>query len=456
MAKLLASWSSEHQVWITDQTNQLLEQWVLWQAPWPKSGMTAGGKLFELATWEHRTDENESLSSDIDEESMLRTPSAIEGGGGANSAAMKKAKGRMVMVRDQMADLAVVNGLKTSETIQADAERYDAAGDLLPTPTAVQARNATSGRQPDSQHHAGTTLHDLVFDGTLLPTPTVGHIRNNDEPIEDYLARRAKGESGEYRGMPGISLGVAVRMETQPELLPTPTTQESSGTCRDHGGDLLHEVTCGCPRQERALLPTVKARDAIAEGYEAGMRRQSPQIGTIAKGITDGDERVLMPTPKAADGTNGNLKTSAERKAAGFFVDLPNVAVDINLLPTPLVDDAKNSGENQVRRATLASEAYATQEKTNWGKYAPAIRRWEQKINRLAPAPTRPDGKNGAHRLNPEFTEWMMGLPAGWITGHGLKRNDELKMAGNGVCPQQAYHAVSNLLIDMMMDLRDD
>lgn len=415
---------------------------------------------------------------------MLRTPSAIEGGGGANSAAMKKAKGRMVMVRDQMADLAaanglptspviendvrrydvvndlfftplaidggcgarsavrkiadgrmpmlqdqvadlaVVNGLKTTETIQADAERYDAAGSLLPTPTAVQARNATSGRQPGSQHHTGTTLHDLVFDGSLLPTPTVGHIRNNDEPIDDYIARRAKGESGEYRGMPGISLGVAVRMETQTEL-----------------------------------LPTIKARDAIAEGYEAGMRRQSPQIGTIAKGITDGDDRVLMPTPKAADGTNGNLKTSDERKAAGFFVDLPNVAVDlspVDLMGTPRVSMANGESSSQVNSGAPKGRIEDQVLTTKWGKYEPAIRRWEQTINRVAPAPTRPDGKNGAHRLNPEFTEWMMGLPAGWITGHGLKRNDELKMAGNGVCPQQAYHAVSNLLIDLMNDLSDD
>jgi hypothetical protein len=264
---------------------------------------------------------------------MLRTPSAIEGGGGSNSAAMKKAKGRMIMVRDQMADLAVVNGLKTTETIQADAERYDAAG-------------------------------------SLLPTPTLGHIRNNDEPIDEYLARRAKGESGEYRGMPGISLGVAVRMETETELLPTPTTQESSGTCRDHGGDLLHEVTCGCPRKER----------------------------------------------------------------------------------TPLVDDAKNSGQNQTRRATLAGEVWLTQTTTKWGKYEPAIRRWES-ITRPAPPPTRPDGKDGAHRLNPEFTEWMMGLPKGWITDQGLKRNDELKMAGNGVCPQQAEHAIRNLLADLQEDM---
>jgi hypothetical protein len=53
-------------------------------------------------------------------------------------------------------------------------------------------------------------MEDAVI---LLPTPTLGHLRNYDEPIEDYMERRAKAESGEYRGMPGISLGVAIRME---------------------------------------------------------------------------------------------------------------------------------------------------------------------------------------------------------------------------------------------------
>lgn len=46
--------------------------------------------------------------------------------------------------------------------------------DLLPTPAATDAkgaRNSTSGRREDSQHHSGDTLGDLVFDGRLLPTP---------------------------------------------------------------------------------------------------------------------------------------------------------------------------------------------------------------------------------------------------------------------------------------------
>ena len=86
---------------------------------------------------------------------------------------------------------------------------------------------------------------------------------------------------------------------------------------------------------------------------------------------------------------------------------------------------------------------------TNWGKFAPAIRRWEE-LTRPAPASTKPDGKDGNHRLSAEFTEWMMGLPEGWVTAEdiGLKRNDQLKACGNGVVPQQAELALQILLQD--------
>lgn len=79
-----------------------------------------------------------------------------------------------------------------------------------------------------------------------------------------------------------------------------------------------------------------------------------------------------------------------------------------------------------------------------WGKYEPAIRRWEA-VTRPAPAPTIL-GKADRPRLNPAFVEWMMGLPQGHVTGHGLRPSQELKMLGNGVVPQQAFLAIQHLL----------
>ena len=48
-------------------------------------------------------------------------------------------------------------------------------------------------------------------------------------------------------------------------------------------------------------------------------------------------------------------------------------------------------------------------------------------------------------RLNVKFVEYMMGLPMGWVTDLDLSRANKLKMLGNGVVPQQAYHALKLL-----------
>ncbi len=80
-----------------------------------------------------------------------------------------------------------------------------------------------------------------------------------------------------------------------------------------------------------------------------------------------------------------------------------------------------------------------------WGKYGPAIRRWEHVIGRSAPDPTI-SGMSGRPRLSPIFVEWMMGLPEGHVTGHGLSAAKCLKMLGNGVVPQQAALALRMLV----------
>lgn len=86
----------------------------------------------------------------------------------------------------------------------------------------------------------------------------------------------------------------------------------------------------------------------------------------------------------------------------------------------------------------------------SWGEYEPAVRLWES-ITRPAPAPTLPDGKNGNHRLNAEFTSWMMGYSAGWVTDI-LTRNPAIKACGNGVVPQQAFVALGILWPQVLDD----
>jgi DNA (cytosine-5)-methyltransferase 1 len=90
--------------------------------------------------------------------------------------------------------------------------------------------------------------------------------------------------------------------------------------------------------------------------------------------------------------------------------------------------------------------ADADRDAVDWSVYGPAIRRWETILGRTAPAPTVA-GERGGRVLSPAFVEWMMGLPAGHITGvPGLSRKAMLKLGGNGVVPHQAAAALRYLL----------
>ena len=80
--------------------------------------------------------------------------------------------------------------------------------------------------------------------------------------------------------------------------------------------------------------------------------------------------------------------------------------------------------------------------------YAPAIARWEQVLGRPAPAPTVPPLREGGRaRLSTRFVEWLMGLPEGHVTGEdlGLTREQQLRLLGNGVVPQQGAAAIYQL-----------
>jgi len=103
---------------------------------------------------------------------------------------------------------------------------------------------------------------------------------------------------------------------------------------------------------------------------------------------------------------------------------------------------------SQDNGASVSDERSPRPGSTEWGEYEPAVRRWEQVLGRAAPSPTNPDGTDGRHRLAPQFTEWMMGLPEGHVTdaGIGLTRNQMLKALGNGVVPAQCALALRILL----------
>jgi DNA (cytosine-5)-methyltransferase 1 len=75
------------------------------------------------------------------------------------------------------------------------------------------------------------------------------------------------------------------------------------------------------------------------------------------------------------------------------------------------------------------------------------INRFSREMDRQAVPDTLDQG-----RLNARFVEYMMGLPEGWVTDCDLTRTQQLKILGNGVVPQQAYHAIS-LIMDTVNNL---
>ncbi|MFB7438607.1 DNA cytosine methyltransferase [Streptomyces mirabilis] len=126
----------------------------------------------------------------------------------------------------------------------------------------------------------------------------------------------------------------------------------------------------------------------------------------------------------------------------------------LSLVPTPAARDWKSGASNLMERNARPLNEFVVNRlpyngswiSTDGTDYGPAIRRWERITGRPAPCPTEP-GTRGNRRLSPLFTEWLMGLPEGWVTAvPGIPRKEQLRILGNGVVPRQAHHAYGLLL----------
>jgi len=220
--------------------------------------------------------------------------------------------------------------------------------------------------------------------------------------------------------------------------LPTPISSDAKGT---GPADTNRETTQ--LRAINVLLPTVTTQESHSGPSQ--LNRNTVPLNSLA--IT------MFPTPAVSDNrgaARSEVLAGDPKRRLKVAVELLPTADEMKL-GTPRASAARGPTAKQVAAGAPKSRLEdqiesASQGIIDWGKFELAIRRWEQVIERKAPAPTKPDGKDGNHRLSSAFTEWMMGLPEGWITDVGLKRNEELKACGNGVVPQQAELALRILL----------
>jgi DNA (cytosine-5)-methyltransferase 1 len=255
----------------------------------------------------------------------------------------------------------------------------------------------TSGTMLDGQVYELVMQehHTSVSESLLLRTPVASEAEGG------AVAPEVAKANGQTLRLSGQMIDLVA--PNQLPKLPTPVAQDVSG----------------------AMTPEARANSG--QGYGPALRDIKYLIGT--------------PRGNAANSSQKQVKAGAPK---GRIED------QVKLFPTLRASDSyeRRNQKTMDRIArdggdmTMTTLARTT---TDWGKFEPAIRRWEAILDRPAPEPTKPDGKEANHRLSSKFTEWMMGLPDGWITGIGLKRNDELKACGNGVVPQQAELALSLL-----------
>ena len=214
---------------------------------------------------------------------------------------------------------------------------------------------------------------------------------------------------------------------------------------------LVRAADAGAPHHRARLFIVADTNSAGSQAHHDGRqgrgdggRPQPVERGEKAAADASGERYGSWERPAGlgrvgsqAESSGRDSSATREEPGAGSIEDVANAKRPRRVRAPQLQNDVADTGRGwRYDAADLGKSRSAVA----WGQYAAAITRWETLTERPAPAPTME--RAGRDRLNPKFVEWMMGLPEGWVTGHGLTASQELKMLGNGVVPQQAALAL--------------
>lgn len=208
-------------------------------------------------------------------------------------------------------------------------------------------------------------------------------------------------------------------------------------------------------RRERVFV-LAHRRDLFTVSQNIVEDTETPKIGETVN--------HLLATPTAHDNKGACLleKHHARLKQRNR-TQMGNLQEDItHLMPTPNTLDYLGYREGEKREKALRRGVEGGSLRASTGNlreevhfnadlYLPAVYRWEKILGRKSPRWTI-IGDNGKPKLNPMFSEWLMGLPEGWVTSPeiGLSYGRQLMILGNGVVPQQAEAALTNMLENLI------
>jgi DNA (cytosine-5)-methyltransferase 1 len=419
---------------------------------WPRSGAWDTGAAWARPLWAARTGAPSRRGT------LFPSPAASTPNDG-------ESLGSWEARRDRLAALGY-NGNGMGTPLAIAVQRLGPRS--LPTPTARDGKGPGRpvGRvRPDGRVRGAEdmTLPDVAEaagTGRLMPTPRAGD--------GDKGGPNQRGSSGD------MMLTSAVH-----SLLPTPRASAQENRTRgrtpsqdngEHGRYLSAEVL--------TLFPT-------PTGTNANGNTENNRGEALLPGVAE----TLFPSPLATNST-GHRPLPAARTHDGpdHGPRLQDVAAA--LLPTATAQDAGASRSATANRApggtgkigyTLTDRlAPPGQDRfPGWGPYAAAVARWEAITGAPAPVPVQPSaatmrrirdcaaetGLDGyaaraaieaglwGAQLAPRFSEWLMGIPPGRVTGvPGLTRNEKLRLIGNGVVTVQAVAAVGVLAAELGWD----